>query len=66
MAVGHWPRNDEEWYALGGRMGALILGMFGAIVFAVILFRYLPSMPYANRLMLSLGEPRKPAPRTAE
>lgn len=56
MAFGHWPRNDEEWYAFGGRIAALILGMFGAIVFAVILFRYLPSMPYANRLMLNPRE----------
>jgi membrane-bound ClpP family serine protease len=52
VAYGHWPHSSEEWVAFGHRLGPFGLSILGALVAAFILARYLPSIPYVNRLML--------------
>jgi membrane-bound serine protease (ClpP class) len=52
VAYGHWPRSNEEWIGYGQALGPFTLAMVGAIVSAFLLARYLPHIPYANRLML--------------
>ncbi len=51
-AYGHWPRSNEEWIGYGQALGPFTLGVAGAIVSAFLLARYLPHIPYANRLFL--------------
>jgi membrane-bound serine protease (ClpP class) len=46
------PESTEDWVTLVGRMLRYGLTMAGAGVLAFILSRYLPKIPYANRLML--------------
>lgn len=52
VAYGHWPRSNEEWIGYGQALGPFTLGIAGAIVSAFLLARYLPNIPYANRLIL--------------
>jgi membrane-bound ClpP family serine protease len=52
VAYGHWPQSSYEWAAFGKKVGPFGLSLFGAVVAAVILARYLPQMPYVNRLIL--------------
>jgi membrane-bound serine protease (ClpP class) len=46
------PRDTEEWTAFGGKMATYLFGMMAGIVAAFVLARFLPHVPYANRLML--------------
>jgi membrane-bound ClpP family serine protease len=46
------PESTEDWVGLIGKMLRYGLTMAGAGVLAFILSRYLPKIPYANRLML--------------
>jgi membrane-bound serine protease (ClpP class) len=46
------PESTEDWMSLIGKMLRYGLTMAGAVVLAFILSRYLPKIPYANRLML--------------
>jgi hypothetical protein len=48
----HWPQGSDEWAAFGQRLGPFGLSILGAVVCAFLLARYLPSIPYANRLIL--------------
>jgi hypothetical protein len=52
VAYGHWPRSNEEWAAFGQHVGPFGLSILGALVCAFVLARYLPSIPYVNRLIL--------------
>ncbi|MBI1913290.1 MAG: hypothetical protein HYS12_00805 [Planctomycetes bacterium] len=52
VAYGHWPQTGREWVDLSKQVGPLGLGLMGAVVLAVLLARYLPNIPYANRLLL--------------
>lgn len=52
VAYGHWPRSNQEWLGLGRAMGPFGLSILGAIACAMFLVRYLPNIPYANRLIL--------------
>ncbi len=56
VAYGHWPRSTEEWIGYGQALGPFTLAIAGAIVSAFMLARYLPSIPYANRLILKPQE----------
>jgi membrane-bound ClpP family serine protease len=60
VAYGHWPRSNEEWLNYGQALSPFTLAILGAIVSAFLLARYLPHIPYANRLML------KPQDETGE
>ena len=52
VAHGHWPQNGSDWLKLSKSVGPLGLCLMGSVVLAVLLARYLPSIPFANRLML--------------
>src|SRR5262249_25923234 len=52
VAYGHWPRTNEEWIGYGQALGPFTISILGAIVAAFVLARYLPHIPYVNRLML--------------
>jgi hypothetical protein len=52
VAYGHWPRSNEEWIGFGQALGPFGLSILGALVCAFILARYLPHIPYVNRLIL--------------
>lgn len=46
------PQSGEEWMLFGTRVTQYVGALFGAVLVAYILARYLPNIPYANRLML--------------
>lgn len=46
------PQTTEEWGGLGMKVSQYLMGMIGSFVLAFIVARFLPKMPYANRLML--------------
>jgi membrane-bound ClpP family serine protease len=54
------PETTQEWMSFGRTLGNVGFGLAGAVVLAFALARYLPSIPYANRLVLKppreLGE----------
>jgi membrane-bound ClpP family serine protease len=52
VAYGHWPQSPEDWVGLGKIIGPFGFSILGAIVAALTLARYLPSIPFANRLLL--------------
>jgi hypothetical protein len=52
MAYGHWPRSQDQWLDLGQQIVPFGLSLLGALVGAFLLARYLPSIPYVNRLIL--------------
>jgi membrane-bound ClpP family serine protease len=52
VAYGHWPRSNEEWVGYGHALGPFTISILGAIVMAFVLARYLPHIPYINRLIL--------------
>ncbi|HWG41815.1 MAG TPA: NfeD family protein [Gemmataceae bacterium] len=52
VAYGHWPRSNEEWIDYGHALGPFTISLLGAMASAFILARYLPHIPYINRLML--------------
>jgi membrane-bound ClpP family serine protease len=52
VAYGHWPHSQEQWGELAQHIGPFGLSILGALVCAFLLARYLPSIPYANRLIL--------------
>jgi membrane-bound ClpP family serine protease len=47
-----WPQTESEWMFTLTNIGRFAMGLVGAVVAAVILARYLPHIPYANRLVL--------------
>ncbi len=57
IAVGEIPRSQDDWVNLTNQMGYLLLGMFLAIVMAVVLIRYMPHLPFVNQLMLHPAVP---------
>jgi membrane-bound serine protease (ClpP class) len=51
-AYGHWPRSSDDWVGFGKTLSPFGISIFIAIVGAFVAARYLPSIPYANRLIL--------------
>ena len=49
---GGFPTTAVEWTRLGGKMGQYLFGMMGAVALSFTIARYLPNIPYANRMML--------------
>jgi membrane-bound serine protease (ClpP class) len=47
------PQTGDEWTEFGGKVGQYMLAMIGAVVLAFTVARFLPNIPYANRLMLA-------------
>src|SRR5207244_9942990 len=51
--VEHMPQTSQEWVSFGGTLSSFGLGLVGAAFGAFFLARYLPNIPYANRLVLT-------------
>ncbi len=51
--VERMPQNSSDWLSLGASLSQFSLGMVVALIGAIILARYLPHIPVANRLMLA-------------
>jgi membrane-bound ClpP family serine protease len=58
------PTTTRDWWSLGMTLSTYTFSMIGALVVAFLLARYLPQIPYANRLMLA--PPTDDRPDTAE
>ncbi|MCS7272034.1 MAG: hypothetical protein NZ703_13215, partial [Gemmataceae bacterium] len=46
------PESGAEWSQLGWRVLQYLLAMLGALLAALLIARFLPKVPYANRLIL--------------
>jgi membrane-bound ClpP family serine protease len=46
------PETAQEWLSFGRALGAIALALAVAVSLAFLVARYLPSIPYANRLVL--------------
>jgi membrane-bound ClpP family serine protease len=51
--VERMPQSGSDWLSLGASLSQFGLGMVLAVFGAIVLARYLPHIPIANRLMLS-------------
>jgi membrane-bound ClpP family serine protease len=62
-----WPQTEGEWVDMAGNLGRFGLALVGAVIAAVVAARYLPSIPYANRLVLAPpGEREEIASQSAD
>src|SRR5206468_1353784 len=52
VAYGHWPQSSSEWAGFGRTLSPFGLSILGAVMSAYVLAKYLPHVPYANRLFL--------------
>lgn len=52
VAYGHWPKNPDEWVGLGKVIAPYGISCMGAVFAAVILARFLPSLPMTSKLFL--------------
>jgi membrane-bound ClpP family serine protease len=48
-----WPQSETEWMTALTNMSHIGISLVGAVAAAVVLARYLPNIPYANRLVLA-------------
>ena len=49
-----WPwENLQPWIPLGLRLSYYLFAMMGAMVLAFLIAKFLPQVPYANRMMLA-------------
>jgi membrane-bound serine protease (ClpP class) len=46
------PATSEQWMNLGGAVTTVAVGLVAGLCAALVVARYLPNMPYANRLIL--------------
>jgi len=46
------PSSGDQWIKLGGKMATYMFALMGGFVLALLIARYLPSMPIANRMFL--------------
>ncbi len=47
------PQNTSEWVGFGVRVSTYLFAMMGALVMAFLIAKFLPQVPYANRMMLN-------------
>jgi len=47
------PTTTKEWWSLGGQLSYFTAILIGGITVAFLIARYLPQIPYANRLVLT-------------
>lgn len=52
VTYGKWPQNSTEWGSLLKQIAPFGVTLIGAVVLAILLARYLPSIPYVNQLLL--------------
>ena len=55
-ANGPLPSTATDWIRFGGKMAQFMFAMIAALALAFFLVRYLPNIPYANRLALAPPE----------
>jgi membrane-bound ClpP family serine protease len=60
-----WPQSESEWMVALSSLGQFGISLVGAVVGALFLARYLPHIPYANRLVLNPVEPGEAMPDEA-
>jgi hypothetical protein len=51
-AYGQWPRTTDDWVGFGKTLSPFGVSILVAIIGAFVAARYLPSIPFANRLIL--------------
>jgi membrane-bound serine protease (ClpP class) len=56
------PASTEEWTMLAQRMGIYLAALFIAVIFSFTIARFLPQIPYVNRMVL---QPPSDDPETA-
>ena len=47
------PSDTGEWVRFGVRISTYLFAMMGALVLAFVIAKFLPQVPYANRMMLA-------------
>jgi membrane-bound ClpP family serine protease len=52
VTYGKWPQDAADWVGLSKKVAPFGLSLVGALALAILLARYLPSIPYFNRLLL--------------
>jgi membrane-bound ClpP family serine protease len=52
LMVRHWPQSETEYLELGKNFGIFSGGLVAAIFSAYTVARFLPHIPYANRMIL--------------
>jgi membrane-bound ClpP family serine protease len=64
-----WPSSPDEWYSLGTTLGTFGMSLVAAVVAAMVVAWFLPSIPYVNRLVLAPpveeAEPFESAPQVS-
>ncbi len=48
-----FPETPEEWTGFAGRIGQYVVSMIAGIIIAFTVARYLPHIPFANRMVLA-------------
>lgn len=64
IGLGQIPRTGEDWANFGNHVGYLLLGMFLAVVAAVLIVQYLPHLPFVNQLLLKPAEGSEDRPES--
>jgi membrane-bound serine protease (ClpP class) len=52
VTLDRWPTTTVEWIGLGSTLTTFALSLVAAVIGAICLTYYLPSIPYASRLVL--------------
>jgi membrane-bound ClpP family serine protease len=50
--IERWPQSESDWIDVASNMGQFGLTLIGGVIAAMIVGRYLPYIPIANRLVL--------------
>jgi len=53
VTIDRIPQTINDWGMLGSKMAQYMFGLCGAFALAFGIARFLPKMPYANRMMLT-------------
>lgn len=64
VTVDKIPETGNEWMKFGGQAAKLLFLMIGGLVGAFLIARYLPRVPYANRMVLLPTSEREAAEPT--
>jgi membrane-bound ClpP family serine protease len=52
VMVRHWPQSEAEYLEMGKNFGIFAAGLLAALFAAYTVARFLPHIPYANRMIL--------------
>jgi membrane-bound serine protease (ClpP class) len=64
VTLDRWPTTSQDWVNLGSTLTTFGLSLVAAVIGAISLTYYLPSIPYANRMVLKppSDEPTRDGP----